>query len=483
MVRNRQRTTDKAKWSAETLKSAIQMIKSGSSVKSVSKKFQIPRSTLRDRIKTEIFTKSSLGRKPIFNENQEKLLSDCVLSLAESFYGITLTDLRRVAFDVAEKLGLHHNFNRETKMAGEEWVAGFRRRNSFVCLKKVQATIVGFNKNEVDLFYNNLETVINKDYFDASKIYNMDEMGISLGETLGPKQVGAVTNCESGQNMTVICSFSASGNYIPPLFIYPTKCRSPLLETEPFYKYSHNGCINNDIFLEWLIHFKNITKPTKKEPVLLFLDNHASHVSFHSYEFCRENLIHVVSIPPHTSHELQPLDLTFFGPLKSTFNKEYDVFLKNNVDDKMTPCDITGIFNKAYTKVATIEKAVAGFHKAGIYPFQPIKRDEYGFISNDEVPRTVIVQEKDEDTNDESFVPPSQLNNFATHFLLQEPVPSSSVGPFKDEHFVCTSDLKDVLKDVTLVPLFRGSVKEKERKRKLNESGKSRIVPAKTRKH
>jgi hypothetical protein len=76
----------------------------------------------------------------------------------------------------------------------------------------------------------------------------------------------------------------------------------------------------------------------------------------------------VVSIPPHTSHRLQPLDVTFYGPLKTAFQRESDLFIKTKGSEKITPCDLAGIFNKAYSQVTTITKGISGFKATGIYP-------------------------------------------------------------------------------------------------------------------
>jgi hypothetical protein len=93
-----------------------------------------------------------------------------------------------------------------------------------------------------------------------------------------------------------------------------------------------------------------------EHPALLILDNHSSHCTLEAYMFCKENRIVVVSIPPHTSHRLQPLDVTFYGPLKAVFHRESDLFIKTKGSGKITPYDLAGIFNKAYSQVATIAK-------------------------------------------------------------------------------------------------------------------------------
>lgn len=414
MVRVRKRTTEKGSWTQEALQAALQQIADGKSVKSVSILYKIPRTTLRDRLKSQNTSNPRMGRPSVFTEEEEAVLTKHILELAKTFYGITITDLRRIAYDVAEELKMKHNFNRETKMAGEDWVAGFRRRNPEISLRKPSATslsrVTGFNKNEVDLFFKNLVSVMKQHNFPASRIFNMDETGISsvqkLGPILGPKgqkQVGGVTSWERGRNITAVCAFSAAGQYIPPMFIYPRQRLTPLLErggpAGAIYRCSKNGWSNEDLFLEWLKHFSTFAKPSEDDPVLLVLDNHGSHIALDSYNFCRDNHIHMISIPPHTSHRLQPLDVSFFGPLKSAFNRECDKYMRANVFKKITPYDIAGIFSAAYMPVATIEKGVSGFSSTGIFPVNEDKFTEEDFLPDQRATQILVDDKDDEEDN------------------------------------------------------------------------------------
>ncbi|KAG5886927.1 hypothetical protein JTB14_034202 [Gonioctena quinquepunctata] len=79
----------------------------------------------------------------------------------------------------------------------------------------------------------------------------------------------------------------------------------------------------------------------------------------------------MLSIPLHTSHRLQPLDICFCGPLKWAYDRGCDLFLKSHPLQKITNYEIAELFNKAYERVAAIEKAVKGFSTAGIYPLDP----------------------------------------------------------------------------------------------------------------
>jgi len=76
--------------------------------------------------------------------------------------------------------------------------------------------------------------------------------------------------------------------------------------------------------LNYLKHFHKYARPSKEFPVLLLLDNHVSHVSLAGIDYCKENNIVLLSIPPHCSHELQPLDKTVYGPFKTFFNEAAD---------------------------------------------------------------------------------------------------------------------------------------------------------------
>ena len=91
------------------------------------------------------------------------------------------------------------------------------------------------------------------------------------------------------------------------------------------------------------------------------MDNHSSHISFRASEICQERGITVVTIPPHSSHRTQPLDVSFFGPLKNAFNRQCDLFMNTQSGRRISQYDIAELFNNAYTTVATMEKAHAGF--------------------------------------------------------------------------------------------------------------------------
>jgi hypothetical protein len=69
--------------------------------------------------------------------------------------------LRRIAFEFVEGNEIKHNFNKDSRTAGKDWLVTFLKRNQSVSIRIPEATstnrIVGFCKIEVIRFYNNLE--------------------------------------------------------------------------------------------------------------------------------------------------------------------------------------------------------------------------------------------------------------------------------------------------------------------------------------
>ena len=182
-MRNYKRVSMNGSWSFEDLQQATKAVKNGLSIRSSAKKHGIPESTLRRKIKKKDVSPSHFGRKSYFSPEQEKLLSKYLVNMSNMFYGLTGLKFRRVAFELAEKLEVKHNFNKANKVAGKDWLKGFFKRNPELSIRKPEATsinrIKGFCRTEVEKFYRNLHTLYDDYHFDADQVFNMDETGIS----------------------------------------------------------------------------------------------------------------------------------------------------------------------------------------------------------------------------------------------------------------------------------------------------------------
>ncbi len=74
-----------------------------------------------------------------------------------------------------------------------------------------------------------------------------------------------------------------------------------------------NGAVPGTVFkvsdTGWITFEFFIKSIPPARPVLLIEDGHGSHVTLDVIDLARKNDIHLLSLPSHTSHILQPLDI------------------------------------------------------------------------------------------------------------------------------------------------------------------------------
>ncbi|KAJ8886895.1 hypothetical protein PR048_013107 [Dryococelus australis] len=94
-------------------------VASGVSMRKAAGRFNIPFSTLKDRVNAGKCYAPKLGMKCVFSSQQGKEIEDQVLLFAKLFFGMTVTELRRVAFEFADRNGIKHNFCKEIRQVGK----------------------------------------------------------------------------------------------------------------------------------------------------------------------------------------------------------------------------------------------------------------------------------------------------------------------------------------------------------------------------
>lgn len=137
-----------------------------------------------------------------------------------------------------------------------------------------------------------------------------------------------------------------------------------------YYGLSEKGWIDHELFKGWLgRHF--YTHVVAGCPLLLLLDGHSSHYEPESLRCAKENDVIMFALPPHSSHDSQPLDLSVFGPLKTHWEDVCHGFMQQHPGRLVTKYSFSELFAKAWVRAVTPANVIAGFQKAGIYPFNP----------------------------------------------------------------------------------------------------------------
>ena len=268
-------------------------------------------------------------------------------------------------------------------LVGIGYIRDFLKRSGSPSLRTPEATSLSrstaWNKQTKDEFFANLRDARTRHEYPPQNIYNVDETALTTVQRpvkviagKGTKQVGRMTSAERGSLVTACCCASAIGNSIPPYFIFPQIHFKPIMIAggpSGCTGTAHSsGWMTSDSFLAWMEHFVKFSHCSAVNPVLLLLDNHESHISFECLEFAKQNGITVVSFPPHTTHKLQPLDVSVYGPLKRYYNAACDDWMVSN-PCPMTVHDIVQVSTPAFVKAFTPANIIAGFQKTGIEPF------------------------------------------------------------------------------------------------------------------
>lgn len=95
-------------------------------------------------------------------------------------------------------------------------------------------------------------------------------------------------------------------------------------------------------------------------------------VSWDAWSFRAQEGIHVLALPPHTTHFLQPLDRSLFGPFNKAYNKFCSDFLSKSALNIINKWTFPSLFKSAWEDGVTSENIVSGFRACGINPFNPL---------------------------------------------------------------------------------------------------------------
>jgi len=178
------------------------------------------------------------------------------------------------------------------------------------------------------------------------------------------------------EHLSVLSCINADGGSIPNFYIlkgkyfledYVARCEEgAVMGMQP------NAWMTKWLFESWISHFieclrggPGLNQTTRH---LLVLDGHNSHVTLEVVKISMESGLDIVSLPSHTSHALQPLDVACFKPFKTAFRKIRDSWTLMNKNKRVSKQDLCEWTSKALKAALTSKNIKAGFKKTGIWP-------------------------------------------------------------------------------------------------------------------
>jgi DDE superfamily endonuclease len=273
---------------------------------------------------------------------------------------------------------------------GHNWVGRFLQRRSDIRSKvgkKIDhLRVKNTNPDLLKPWFESLHAVFERSGITPSNMWNVDETGIALGVCVNQRVIGTsetnktyMKTPEDREWVSTIECISAVGNKINPVVIFKGQTLqstwfTPGKTPDYFYTCSEKGWTSNDIGIRWLKDaFLPTTDPGNGIPRLLLLDGHGSHVSVEFMKIAWENNVYLFYLIPHSSHVLQPLDLSCFSVLKSRYRRQIALLASLSDSTPIKKAQFLEFYHKARTEGLTEPNIRAGWKTAGIYPWNPQK--------------------------------------------------------------------------------------------------------------
>ena len=325
-------------WSDEAMTKAYEEVLSGETIRVASEKYAVPKSTLYDRVSGRVTLNARSGPDRYLSDEEEERLAKWLIRCASIGYAKSKKDvLAIVTAMMTKKRGIEVNVSKE-------WWESFRRRHPQLTIRCAETLAytraVAANEETLNQYFDLLEaTLTDNQLLDKpSQIFNCDESGFPLDHQGGKlicgkgwKQFCSVAS-SSRDHITVLACVNAAGNCIPPLIVYDRKNIKREFHTGEIpgtlYGTSAKGWIDAELFEQWFPHF--IRYAPSARPLLLLLDGHSSHYQLSLVQKAAENGVIIFCLPPHTTHLIQPLDKTVFGPLKIYWREQCRRFMAQN---------------------------------------------------------------------------------------------------------------------------------------------------------
>lgn len=186
------RKTKQGSWTENDLQMAMFEYQNGTKILTAFEMYNIPFSTLYRHFKSRLVDKH-LGRfRSTFSPEQENELVSYLKEMDSVLYGLSKSDFKSLVAVYAQKNNIDHPKSWDISgLAGDDWLAYFLKRNPNIVLRTPEPTSVararGFNRPQVERFFKLLEEQYNICDSDTTRVYNMDETGISTTTNKPPK--------------------------------------------------------------------------------------------------------------------------------------------------------------------------------------------------------------------------------------------------------------------------------------------------------
>ena len=368
---------------------AIQAHKRGQflSLKTACKAYGAPYSTARDRVKGVLERRVCQPNSRKLTDLEEQTLEQWILAMIGRGLPVGLQSIRTMANILLSKRGGAEVV--EALVVGQKWVYNYIKRHNTLQSKYTRKYDYQRALCEdiaiIRAWFDLVRNTIAKYGILEEDIHNFDETGFQMGVIAttkvvsGAERAGRAVAVQPGNRewITAIESIDSTGDGPPPVIILEGKVHISTWYTNDLPRdwviaLSEKGWTNDELGLLWLTTvFEPYTAPrTKGVYRLLILDGHGSHITPEFDLFAMEHKIITLCMPAHSSHLLQPLDVSCFATLKRAYGRQIEQLMRDGVNH-IDKSDFLTAYQRARTEAMTPANARSGFAATGIVPFDP----------------------------------------------------------------------------------------------------------------
>lgn len=232
-----------------------------------------------------------------------------------------------------------------------------------------------------------------KYHITADNIFNWDEKGFLIGlgsctqrimtlEAYRSARIRAASQDGNREFISLLACISATGKALLPALIYSgeahcfqdTWIKDVKASDEANFATSANGWSSDQLVLKLL---EQVFDPCTKKKAgfkrrLLIVDGHSSHLNMKFIDKCDQLRVLLLILPPHSTHRLQPLDVSLFSPLANHYTQEINrIFFEGLRQVSMSKRSFWKAFSVAWKKAFTVKNIESAFKKTGIFPLNP----------------------------------------------------------------------------------------------------------------
>ncbi|XP_062551536.1 uncharacterized protein LOC134216729 [Armigeres subalbatus] len=388
-IKMEQRKKYRTSYSQDEISAAVRKVRSKEmGINEAAKHFGVPRSTIRSRLQKKERQVYRSGPMSVLTIEEEGELESWIFDSQRRGFPVTKSNLQDNIKSFLDRNLRENPFI--NNRPGKKWLKLFMQRRPNVVLRTpefITSASAKVSPDNIRSWFHKVKAYLAEKYLmhildDPRRVFNGDETCFHLNPKSkavlalrGSRNVYDVERNSSKLNVTVMFTFNAAGETVPPCIIYPYKSiPQDVAKSVPSswgIAKSDSGWMTTVVFRDYIRNVLNpyLQKKQVKKPVIFIVDGHSSHVNLETSNMCRDMGVILIALYPNVTRIMQPADVSAFKPLKNGWPKAVERFRKDNPLRRVTLPDFAVVLQDCLRHSLTSTSIKNGFRASGLFPW------------------------------------------------------------------------------------------------------------------